>query len=216
MLAFKQTCKHITLRGSARIVVEFFNYSLNSILFQRGLYPPEDFRPEKKYGLVMMVATNDMLQAYLQQVLVQVENWIAAKTITKLVMVISSRDTREVVERWQFDIQLEKESGASVENQSIMMTPPLTPSSSKSENEIQKEIAAIMRQITASASFLPLLEDSCTFNILAYTDKDAEVPATWAESDPRLITRNAQQVKLRSFSTSVHKVEGLVAYRLGE
>ena len=55
-----------------------------------------------------------------------------------------------------------------------------------------------------------------TFNILAYTDKNAQVPATWADSDPRLITRNAEQVKLRSFSTSVHRVEGLVAYRLGE
>ncbi|KAJ3054990.1 Mitotic spindle checkpoint component mad2 [Rhizophlyctis rosea] len=202
--------KQITLRGSAEIVVEFFEYCLNSILFQRGLYPPEDFRPVKKYGLAMMVAINESLNAYLRQVLTQVGEWITANAITKLVMVISSKDTREVVERWQFNILLERDPRTEPAHHSSV---PLEP---KSEKVIQAEIAAIMRQITASASFLPLLDDPCTFNILAYTDKNAEVPATWAESDARLITRNAEQVKLRSFSTSVHRVEGLVAYRLGE
>ena len=33
----------VTLKGSAAIVSEFFNYSINSILYQRGIYPPESF-----------------------------------------------------------------------------------------------------------------------------------------------------------------------------
>ena len=115
------------------------------------------------------------------------------------------------------------------------------------------EIQAIMRQITASVSFLPMLDTACkiyiyiylffpfklnemilnywiiklaqqthtiiflgTFNILAYTDKDAVVPTEWVDSDPKYITRNAEQVKLRSFSTSVHKVDAMVAYRVGD
>jgi len=51
---------------------------------------------------------------------------------------------------------------------------------------------------------------------LAYTDKDAVVPTEWVDSDPKYITRNAEQVKLRSFSTSVHKVDAMVAYRVGD
>jgi hypothetical protein len=33
----------ITLRGSVDIVSEFFGYAINSILYQRGVYPPEKF-----------------------------------------------------------------------------------------------------------------------------------------------------------------------------
>jgi mitotic spindle assembly checkpoint protein MAD2 len=40
----------ITLRGSAQIVTEFFGYSLNSILYQRGLYDPAKFVKVPKYG----------------------------------------------------------------------------------------------------------------------------------------------------------------------
>jgi mitotic spindle assembly checkpoint protein MAD2 len=38
----------------------------------------------------------------------------------------------------------------------------------------------------------------------------------WEESDARLIETNEEQVKLRSFSTSVHKVEGSVSYKASE
>ena len=56
-------------------------------------------------------------------------------------------------------------------------------------------------------------EKGC-FNILIYADRDAEVPVEWVDSDPHLIQRNVEQVRLRSFSTAVHRVDGLVAYRL--
>jgi mitotic spindle assembly checkpoint protein MAD2 len=73
-----------------------------------------------------------------------------------------------------------------------------------------------MRQITSTVSFLPLLTEPCSFNVLCYTDKDAEVPTSWIDSDPKLISKNAEQVRLRSFSTSIHKVDALVAYRLAD
>lgn len=59
-----------------------------------------------------------------------------------------------------------------------------------------------------------------TFNVLAYTNIESEVPTAWADSDAHLIQPGTgggvEHVKLRSFTTSIHKVEGLVAYRLGE
>lgn len=64
------------------------------------------------------------------------------------------------------------------------------------------EIQAIIRQITASVSFLPLLEEQCAFDLLVYTDKNSEVPAMWEESDPRFI-KDSAEVRLRSFSTKV-------------
>jgi mitotic spindle assembly checkpoint protein MAD2 len=38
----------------------------------------------------------------------------------------------------------------------------------------------------------------------------------WEESDARNIANGAEQVKLRSFSTAVHKVEGMVSYKSNE
>ena len=46
-------------------------YSINSILYQRGIYPPETFRRVNKYGLTMLVTTDDALNAYLENVLSQ-------------------------------------------------------------------------------------------------------------------------------------------------
>jgi mitotic spindle assembly checkpoint protein MAD2 len=71
-----------------------------------------------------------------------------------------------------------------------------------------------MRQITASVTFLPLLEDDCTFNVVVYADADAPVPSEWADSDPKNI-KNPEMVQLRSFSTDAHKIDTLVAYSLG-
>lgn len=51
-----------------------------------------------------------------------------------------------------------------------------------------------------------------SFDILVYTDKDVSVPATWSETGPALI-ENSQEVRLRSFSTTIHKVDTMVAYK---
>lgn len=45
-----------------------------------------------------------------------------------------------------------------------------------------------------------------------YADKDLAIPDTWNETGPALIA-NSQEVRLRSFSTSVHKVDTMVAYK---
>jgi hypothetical protein len=69
--AAQATRNTITLKGSTEIVTEFFGYSINSILYQRGIYPPESFNKVQKYGLSMLVTSDSGLQNYLQQVLSQ-------------------------------------------------------------------------------------------------------------------------------------------------
>ncbi|KAJ1933932.1 Mitotic spindle checkpoint component mad2 [Linderina pennispora] len=190
----------ITLKGSAHIVTEFFLYGISSILFQRGIYPMEDFKTTKKYGIDVWVSNDTQVQQYLKQIMDSVQEWLEAGKINKLVLAINTCETRETLERWQFDIQLvEDEEGGKAKP-------------AKSDKALQMEIQAIFRQIAASVSFLPVIEDKCTFNILVYADKDAEVPTTWTDSDP-LHIKNAEQVRLRSFSTDAHRVEAMVAYR---
>lgn len=90
------------------------------------------------------------------------------------------------------------------------------PQEGKSQEEVQKEIQAIIRQITASITFLPVLDaGQCTFNVQVYADADALVPTEWADSAAKEV-KNAEKVQLRSFSTDTHEIGTLVAYRLGD
>ena len=67
------TSNLITLRGSTDIVTEFFNASVNSILYQRAIYPPESFKRVNKYGLSMMTTTDEGLTAYMANISRQLE-----------------------------------------------------------------------------------------------------------------------------------------------
>ena len=92
---------------------------------------------------------------------------------------------------------------------------PAQDSPEKSETEIQQEIQSLFRQITASVTFLPMLDGNCTFNVLVYADADSEVPLEWGDSDAKEV-KNAEKVMLRSFSTNSHKIDTVVSYRLAD
>ena len=93
--------------------------------------------------------------------------------------------------------------------------PQPSPPAEKTEAEIQSEIQSLFRQITASVTFLPMLDGNCTFNVLVYADADSEVPLEWGDSDAKEV-KNAEKVMLRSFSTNNHRIDTVVSYRLAE
>lgn len=67
-------------------------------------------------------------------------------------------------------------------------------------------------------TYLPVIQEPTVFNILAYTSDSADVPAgEWVDTDPLAIEASkSQQVKMRGFSTDVHRIEAMVAYRYEE
>ncbi|KAJ1673986.1 Mitotic spindle checkpoint component mad2, partial [Spiromyces aspiralis] len=189
----------ITLKGSTALVTEYFEYAINQILYLRGIYPEEDFKQTKARGLFTHVTTDVELITYLQKILTQVQQWLLEKKLSRLVLTINSRETRETIERWQFNIVIEEgESSGDGENDSRPTT--------KTEQEINRELRDIMKQIVSTVTFLPSINEKCTFNILVYTDRNIEVPTTWVDSDPHHV-KNSEQVRLRSFSTDYHRVE---------
>lgn len=188
----------ITLRGSTEIVVEFFEYCVNSILYQRAIYPPESFKRTSKYGLAMMTATEEGLVAYIQNITRQLESWLLNGAVQKLVLVVKGVETGDTLERWVFNC----EATGNDENAK----------SDKAVKEITNEIQAIVRQITASVTFLPLLNEPCSFDLLVYADNAAAVPVTWEDSDPCFIA-NGEDVRLRSFTTKIHTIDLAVQYK---
>eukprot|EP00553_Chaetoceros_curvisetus_P000917 CAMPEP_0204629784 /NCGR_PEP_ID=MMETSP0717-20131115/18901_1 /ASSEMBLY_ACC=CAM_ASM_000666 /TAXON_ID=230516 /ORGANISM="Chaetoceros curvisetus" /LENGTH=229 /DNA_ID=CAMNT_0051646825 /DNA_START=74 /DNA_END=763 /DNA_ORIENTATION=+ len=213
----------ITLKGSVAIISEFFSTAINSILYQRGIYQPETFRRESKYGLTVLTTTDEGLLAYLKNIMDQMESWLLEGDVQRLVVVVSGVDSGETLERWQFNVSVDdkdrapstssgNENDASATNASSSAAASCGKASGKSLKEIHNEMQAIIRQITASVTFLPLLNEPCSFDLLVYTNKTATVPQKWEDSDPRYIM-NSQEVKLRSFTTSVHKIESMVTYK---
>ncbi|VUC25277.1 unnamed protein product [Clonostachys rosea] len=218
----KSKTHKLSLKGSARLVAEFFQYSIHSILFQRGVYPAEDFAAVKKYGLNMLVSSDDQVKAYIKRIMSQLDKWMVGGKISKLVIVITDKDTGEHVERWQFDVQIfqptkskSKSRTTATDQENSAQGGAAVAGTDKTEQEIQAEIAAIFRQITASVTFLPQLSGDCTFNVLVYADADSDVPVEWGDSDAKEI-ENGERVQLRGFSTANHRVDTLVSYRLGE
>jgi len=43
----------------------------DSVLYQRGIYPPEDFKVVKKYGLNVLVTTDDEVKSYIKRIMAQ-------------------------------------------------------------------------------------------------------------------------------------------------
>ena len=165
----------------------------------------------------------------------QMENWLTNDDVQRLVVVVTGIDSGETLERWQFNVCIEDGSGGvevSVaggggggENNENVAHNVIecgddekksrndgSSKGTKTVKEVHDEIQAIIRQITASVTFLPLLNEPCSFDLLIYTNKTATVPKKWEDSDPSYIM-NSQEVKLRSFTTSFHKVDSMVTYK---
>lgn len=164
----------ITLKGSVKIVSEFFFTAVNSILYQRGIYQPETFRREEKYGLTVLTTTESGLLTYLNQVMGQMEQWLLAGDVQKLVLVVAGIDSGETLERWQFNVKVDEDAKRKtvmagndennphhINSVQPVVCETLSKTSQKSLKEIHGEIQAIIRQITASVSHLGRTEIRC-------------------------------------------------------
>jgi mitotic spindle assembly checkpoint protein MAD2 len=102
------TRSKLALRGSAKLVSEFFGMTLlcfltvpriqykqvghrtscrlidNSVLYQRGIYPPEDFKVVKKYGLNVLVTTDDEVKNYIKRIMGQLSRTSSVHTSTNI------------------------------------------------------------------------------------------------------------------------------------
>lgn len=178
----------------------FLDFGINSILFQRGIYPPEQFKPTENYGLTILMSEDNKIKEFMSTTLTQLKEWLVERIVTKVVLVIINVKTLEVLERWDFHVEYEGDTKDNAQT------------SDKPLKQIKNEIRDVLKQITSSVSYLPLLDCLCSFDIQIYTKDDVNLPEQWADSEPAHI-KNAQCVKMRSFSTNIHKMETAVIYK---
>ena len=51
------------------------------------------------------VTSDDQVKAYIKKIMSQLNKWMMGGKISKLVVVITDKETGEHVERWQFDVR---------------------------------------------------------------------------------------------------------------
>ncbi|XP_035773748.1 mitotic spindle assembly checkpoint protein MAD2A-like [Anopheles albimanus] len=200
----------ITLEGSSEMIGEYLRYAVNSILFQRGIYPAQEFETSERYGVPLYLSKNDGVKRFFDAILPNIEEWCCKKCIESVMLVMYNVRTKEVVERWDFNIKYEME-GMQQEN-----VPPGESGSQKivSHKPVQKirsEIRGVMRQIASSIAFLPLLDFPCTFDVLIR--KSGALPQKWNETGS-IDVSNPQTVHMRQFSTGIHQMATSVTYSL--
>ena len=52
-----------------------------------------------------IVSSDDQVKAYIKKIMSQLDRWMVGGKISKLVIVITDKDTGEHIERWQFDVR---------------------------------------------------------------------------------------------------------------
>jgi mitotic spindle assembly checkpoint protein MAD2 len=112
------------------------------------------------------------------------QEWLTARNVKKLVVVLLNVDTGEVLERWEFNVEYEEEEEEDAKDKENDKgseenatkggmagegAKKVKSTSHKDVAKIKQEIRDVIRQITASVTFLPLLDCLCTFDVLIYT-----------------------------------------------
>uniref|UniRef100_A0A1B0CE88 HORMA domain-containing protein n=1 Tax=Lutzomyia longipalpis TaxID=7200 RepID=A0A1B0CE88_LUTLO len=190
----------ITLSGSAAIICEYLNFGVNSVLFQRGIYPPESFSTVQQYGLMIFILQDEKITEILKNDLSQAQDWIAENKVEKISLVIKNSHTAEMLEFWDFKIDNENENIPTKDGQEV--------TSSKDLKRIQNKIRYVLRQLSATVSFLPPLDCICSFDILIYTHKYTKIPEQWEN------TEGVQSFQLKSYSTGLHQLSTVINYKM--
>lgn len=134
-------------RNARNLYRSIIEYGVNSILYQRGIYPPEMFQPSEHFGLFIFMSTDDKITSFLDTVLGQIQEWLVQRKVQKITLIITNVNTKEVLEKWDFKVDYEDPKPNGVDSNIKSDLPEV---GTKDVKTIQKEIREVIRQITGS------------------------------------------------------------------
>lgn len=215
-------------KATAKFTLHFtsIDYAINSILFQRGIFPTKTFAHYEKYGVNILVSTDPYVQDKLKFDLKAIEGillfnilaivkikcstfwflflitgFMAKNWVRTVSLDIINSFSNELIESWDFDIKTDRSEYYNPNNRT----------SNKKLASIHKEIASIMRQILSTVSFLPRLNGCYSFNI-SVVFADGCTPRGWCPVEYFPI-ENPEKVELLPFSTGQHRVKTAVNFK---
>jgi len=221
-----ETKNVINLKGSAKLIQEFMEYSINMILYQREVYHDDEFDKVQRYGRPVYLTNNEQLKKYLDGVLSGMKESIEADECKKVVLVIISCETEEPIEKWEFAIESEPgdedKENTTIKKETTTTTDPSKRTATRELKQIQNVMMKIMKQICGTVTYLPCRDSNAelTFNILLYTKKRGqEIMNNWQESHSHELYDggDGEEVQVLNFddlSTGVNTVKSKVCYKV--
>jgi len=63
----------------------------------------------KKYGMTLLMCQQESVKAFIEKITTQIATWLETGNLQRVVLVIASMSTKEVLERWNFNIENDRE-----------------------------------------------------------------------------------------------------------
>ncbi|XP_008245861.1 PREDICTED: DNA polymerase zeta processivity subunit-like isoform X1 [Prunus mume] len=166
---------------TARILVEFLEVAITSIVFLKGIYPPGAFERRKYMNLVVHSARHPELRDYIHSAVSGLHPFIQKGLVERVAVIFFNSDSIPV-ERFMFKLTVNQSYGSRVE-----------------EADLEFSLRSFFIKLPFSESLTRVLPQDCRWEITAYfrslpqasTSKDAEL---WIPTDtqqwqqPPLIT----------------------------
>lgn len=89
----------LQIKGSSRVISDYFEICIHNILFQRHIYPKEEFKVIRKFGLNLVFSKNEEVIKYISQVISQLHRWIFTGKISWLTLLIVSKESEKISEK---------------------------------------------------------------------------------------------------------------------
>ncbi|KIN00203.1 hypothetical protein OIDMADRAFT_54802 [Oidiodendron maius Zn] len=170
---------------------DFLIVAIHTILYERGLYPPETFLLTRAYNFPVRQNRHPLVCKWIQDAVSAVHDQMFKGTIRRIVLVIYS-DRQEVLERFLFDVERfpvvpEKdaytefgvESGAEGEVK-------------VSRVDVEEQLRATIRTLAYCGAKLGVLPEDCTYTLAVELKDNMDPPIghpqPWVPSIPSLQT----------------------------
>lgn len=131
-------------------------------------------------------------------------------SVRKVFLNLKGKRTEETIERWNFKIN----SRVGVKRLGVKRYgSDKFHFTRKQMKLVQMEIGDVLRQILASVSILPRLNEEVHSSIGFYLNGSMQLPKNFRLTDSNDVIRNVRKIRFRSFATDWHQVKTTVHYK---
>lgn len=154
---------------------DFLIVAIHTILYERGLYPPETFLLTRAYNFPVRQNRHPLVCKWIQDAVSAVHDQMLKGTVRRVVLVIYS-DQQEVLERFLFDVERfpvvqEKEAYTEFEGESSAEGEVKV-----NRVDVEEQLRATVRMLACCGARLGELPEDCTYTLAVELKDDAEPP----------------------------------------
>ncbi|CAN0878133.1 DNA polymerase zeta processivity subunit [Linum grandiflorum] len=135
----------------ARILVEFLEVAITSIIFLKRVYPAGAFERRRYMNAVVQIAREPQLRDYIHSSVSALVPFIEKGLVDRVAVVFCNKDDNVVVEQFVFKLRMNVSSGTKVE-----------------EADLEFALRALLIKLPVSESLTKPLPPDCRWEITAY------------------------------------------------